>query len=109
MPVSPADLLMVRNYCTRNSDEFTNALAQTLVSRLGVSSDQANLAADNCCRQIIANGIKGGVVGGLVGVLATSEAGGIGVVPGVLRAQQSEAKPKYNSVFATGHDERGTP
>ena len=84
MPVSLADLLMIRNYCTRNSDEFTNALAQTLVSRLGVPSDQANLAADNCCRQIIANGIKGGVVGGLVGVLATFEAGGIGVVPGVL-------------------------
>ncbi|PYY13662.1 MAG: hypothetical protein DMG61_12620 [Acidobacteria bacterium] len=64
MPVFPADLLMIRSYCARNSDEFTNVLAEKLVSRLGVPSDQANVAASNCCRQIIANGLKGAVVGG---------------------------------------------
>ena len=83
MPVFPADLLMIRSYCARNSDEFTNVLAEKLVSRLGVPSDQANVAASNCCRQIIANGLKGAVVGGLVGALASSEVGGLAGVPGV--------------------------
>lgn len=83
MPVSPADLFSIRLYCTQNSEEFTNRLAERLVSQLGVPAEQANVAAANCCHQIVVNGAKGAVVGGLLGALATAEEGGLGAVPGV--------------------------